>query len=401
MIKKKIQKLDLVLLVGGHGTRISKYTKKKPKPIIEINKRDFLSYIINHYSKYCFNKIYLLAGYKGKKIKKLYDKKSCNLIKVECIIEKKKLGTGGALSLIKDKVKNNFVLMNGDSFVDIDLAFLFKKETHKNYDSLMFLIKNLNYKSNNKLSNLSLDKDKNVSYGGEYMNSGVYFFRNNILKQIPKKTLSLENSILNKLINNKKVKGKKINSDFIDIGTYKNLNFAKKKFFKKFIKPAVFLDRDGVINYDFGYVHDMRNFKIRRGVISGIKFLNKNNYNIFIVTNQSGIARGYFTINKFISFSKEIKEFLFLKECYLNDLIFCPYLKGSKIKRYNKISKLRKPENGMIQNLKIKWPISIKKSFMIGDQVSDEITAKKSKIYFEYARSNFFKQIKDINKNLI
>ena len=65
-MKKKINKVDLVILVGGYGSRISKYTKKIPKPIIKINKRNFLSYIINHYSKYCFNNIYLLAGYKDK-----------------------------------------------------------------------------------------------------------------------------------------------------------------------------------------------------------------------------------------------------------------------------------------------------------------------------------------------
>lgn len=396
----KIQKIDLVILVGGRGNRISKYTKKIPKPIIEINNRNFLSYIVNHYSKYCFNNIYLLAGYKGKKIKHLYNNKLFNLIKVNCIIENKKLGTGGALSLLKHKVKNNFVLMNGDSFTDVDLSFLFKKNLQYKYDALIFLIKNLNYKSNSKLSNLRLDKNQVISYGGKYMNSGIYYFKKKILKNIPKKQISLESTILEKLIKNKKVKGKKIKSDFIDIGTYQNLDFAKKKFFKKFIRPAAFFDRDGVINHDYGYVHKMKDFKLKKGIIKMIKFLNKKKYNIFIVTNQAGIARGFYSEDEFISFSKKIKETFFNKNCFINDLQYCPYLKGSKINKYNKDSLLRKPGNKMIENLKIKWPIKQNQSFMIGDQKSDQICAETSKIYFEYASDNIFKQIKCIIRNI-
>ena len=75
--------------------------------------------------------------------------------------------------------------------------------------------------------------------------------------------------------------------------------------------------------------------------------------------------------------------------------------KDGIIKKYKTRSSLRKPGIGMFLKASKIWNIDRKKSFMIGDQVSDEIAAKKSKIYFEYARSNFFKQIKDINKNLI
>ena len=399
-MKKKINKVDLVILVGGYGSRISKYTKKIPKPIIKINKRNFLSYIINHYSKYCFNNIYLLAGHKGKKIKKIYNNKMFNLIKVNCIIEKRRLGTGGALSLLKNKVKNNFVLMNGDSFVDIDLSFLFKNYFQLKFETLMFLIKNINYKSNNKLSNLLLKKNQFISYGGKYMNSGVYYFKKEFLNSIPKKEISLEKSILKKLIINKKVKGKIIQSDFIDIGTYKSLEFAKKKFFKKFIRPAVFLDRDGVINHDYGYVHKVKKFKLKRGVVKAIKYLNKKKYNVFIVTNQAGIARGYYTEREFINFSKKIKEIFFSKGCFINDLQYCPYLKGSKIKRYNKYSLLRKPGNKIIEDLKKKWPIIHKQSFMIGDQKHDQTSATRSKIYFEYSSQNIFKQVRNVIKNI-
>ena len=60
-------------------------------------------------------------------------------------------------------------------------------------------------------------------------------------------------------------------------------------------KPAAFLDRDGVINYDYGYVFKYEDFKLRPGVIKGLRYLKKHNYRIFLITNQSGIARGFFT----------------------------------------------------------------------------------------------------------
>ena len=59
-------------------------------------------------------------------------------------------------------------------------------------------------------------------------------------------------------------------------------------------KPAAFLDRDGVINFDFGYVYKYKDFKLKPGVVKGLKLLNKNKYRIFIISNQSGIARGFF-----------------------------------------------------------------------------------------------------------
>ena len=161
-----------------------------------------------------------------------------------------------------------------------------------------------------------------------------------------------------------------------------------------------FLDRDGVINYDYGYVSKMSNFRLRNNVIKGLKLLNRKGFNIFIVTNQSGIARGYYTETHFLNFYKSIKEYFFKKGCYLNDLQYCPFLKGARIKKYNKSSKLRKPNNLMIQNLMKKWIIDKKNSFMIGDNKKDKIAAKKSNLYFEFAKKDFYAQVKNILINI-
>ena len=400
MIKRNLNKLDLVFLVGGKGSRISKITKKKPKPLIKFKSKYFFSYLINHYSKYPFEKIFILAGYKGQQISNKFNKKNSNGIEIECIIEKETLGTGGALSQLKFKTSNDLIVMNGDSFIDCNLNnFFFKKEKY----SSIFLTKNKNYLSNNTLANLKINNKSFVNFNGKLMNAGIYFLKNHIIKKIPKNNISLENSILKNLIDEKKIKGKVSKSKFIDIGTYKNLNLVKNNFHKQFKRPAAFLDRDGVINHDYGYVNNMKNFDLKLNVIKGLKYLNKKNYNIFIVTNQSGIARGMYTEKDYLIFYKLIKKKFFKKGCFINDMQYCPYLKGAPIKKYNKRSKLRKPENLMIINLMKKWMVDRSKSFMIGDKKSDQQAAKKSKLYFEYCYNSFYDQLKRIliklNKN--
>ncbi len=398
MIKSKLNKIDLIILAGGRGSRISKLTRKHPKPLIKFKNKHFLSYLINYYSKYPFQKIFILAGYKGDQIFKRYNKKISNGIEIDCIVEKNELGTGGALNQLKKKTSHNLVIMNGDSFIKTDLSDLFTNKKRKS--NYIYLTKNKNYLSNKILSNLKIDKKSLVTFKGNLMNAGIYYLKNKILDKIPKKKISLENSIVYDLIKKKKIRGKLNNSEFIDIGTYENLYFCKKNFHKQFNQPAAFLDRDGVINYDYGYVHKMSNFDLKLNVIKGLKYLNKKNYNIFIVTNQSGIARGIFTENEYLIFYRSIKEYFFKKGCFLNDMQYSPFLKGSNIKKYNKSSSLRKPGNLMIVNLMNKWLVNKKKSFMLGDHKKDRLAAKRSNLFFEYAKNDFNSQIRKIIKNL-
>ena len=83
------------------------------------------------------------------------------------------------------------------------------------------------------------------------------------------------------------------------IKIWTNFEIWKKLLIKNCSKPAAFLDRDGVINHDTGYVHKLRDFKFRPGVIEGLKLLIKKNYYIFIITNKAGIGKGIFTKSKY------------------------------------------------------------------------------------------------------
>ena len=107
-----MKQVDAVILAGGKGSRIKSYIGNNPKPLIKLGNRSFLEYLINNICKYNIRKIYILAGYKGIKIYKKFNNKIINFVKIKCIIEKKPLGTGGCLHLIKNKISNKFLVFN-------------------------------------------------------------------------------------------------------------------------------------------------------------------------------------------------------------------------------------------------------------------------------------------------
>jgi D-glycero-D-manno-heptose 1,7-bisphosphate phosphatase len=150
---------------------------------------------------------------------------------------------------------------------------------------------------------------------------------------------------------------------------------------KKF--KIAFLDRDGVINsnrLNNGYAGSLKHLKLLPGVIKAIKFLNNKNYKVVVVTNQSGVARGFFTIKDVKKIHSYIQKKLKENVAKIDKFYFCPYHKDGIIKKYKKNSSLRKPNIGMFRLAQKKWNIDKKNSFMIGDQLSDLIFAKKSGI---------------------
>ena len=392
--------LDLVILAGGKGSRIKSLIKDRPKPMAVFNNKPFIEYIIQSYSKYFFKNIFILTGYKSKNIFKKFEKKQYNFVTIRCLKENKPLGTAGALSLLKKKNINDFILINGDSFINVDLNKLIKSCSKKSFGSIT-LVKNKSYKSNRKLNSLNLNKNK-IFYQKKtnLMNAGVYFFKKKFLNIIDKKNSSLEKDILPDLIKSGKISGIKTENFFIDIGTPQNFRRAKKILLKKLTKPAAFLDRDGVINYDLGYVHKIKDFRFRPNVINGLKFLISKNYYIFLITNQAGIGKGIYTIDQFYKLQKDIKIMLQKKNIFFDDINFCPFHPSAKIKKYRKKTELRKPGNLMIKQIQNKWHINLNKSFMIGDKMTDKVCAKKSRLYFEYPKKDFLNQVKKIIKKV-
>ena len=185
----------------------------------------------------------------------------------------------------------------------------------------------------------------------------------------------------------------------ITIPSFKNLRFIKKNF-GYLQQKAVFLDRDGVINKlkKNGYIKTFSEFKFLPGVIDGVKFLNDNNYQVIIITNQACIGKSIITEKQLNKIHLKMKRvFLLKKRAQIDDIFYSPYFKYSKIKKYRQNFYDRKPNPGMILKAKEKWNIDLKKSFLIGDRISDLETARKLKLKFYYKnKGSLLNQLKNI-----
>ena len=143
---------------------------------------------------------------------------------------------------------------------------------------------------------------------------------------------------------------------------------------------VVFLDRDGVINIDKGYVYQKKDFIFINGAIEALQYLQSLNYELIVVTNQSGIARGFFEEKDFKSLSKYMLETLESSNILIKDIFFCPHLPNAVIKKYDKTCSCRKPKSGMIEDAIKKYNIDRENSILIGDSQRDIEAGKSAKI---------------------
>ena len=175
------------------------------------------------------------------------------------------------------------------------------------------------------------------------------------------------------------------------------MDFLKKN--PSFIQnKAFFLDRDGVINKENGYVLKYSQFFFLNGVKKAIKYINDNNYLVIILTNQSAIGQGLLDEIKLNKIHQQMTKELFNNNrSKINDIYFAPYFKKSKYQKYRKNSEDRKPNIGMFKKALEKWNIDIKKSFFIGDKKTDYLASKKAHIKFFYrSKGSFYKQVRKI-----
>jgi D-glycero-D-manno-heptose 1,7-bisphosphate phosphatase len=136
-------------------------------------------------------------------------------------------------------------------------------------------------------------------------------------------------------------------------------------------RKALFLDRDGVINYNFGYVYKIMNFKFIEGIFNLVKVAKDKGYLIIIVTNQAGIGRGLYTEEDFLSLMEWVKIKFKENNSDIDDVFFSPFHPLHGIGSYKKDSYLRKPSPGMLLDAQKKHKIDLSESIIIGDNITD------------------------------
>ena len=139
------------------------------------------------------------------------------------------------------------------------------------------------------------------------------------------------------------------------------------------MKKAIFLDRDGVINVDKNYVYKISEFEFIPEIFDVLKYLQNLDYLLFIITNQSGIARGYYTKEDFFNLNNWMINEFKKENIFIFQVVFCPHHPMENCK-------CRKPKTGMIKNILENYDLDLLNSWLIGDKLSDIKCAKKAGI---------------------
>jgi len=140
--------------------------------------------------------------------------------------------------------------------------------------------------------------------------------------------------------------------------------------------PAIFLDRDGTVNVDHGYVHEIDDFQFIDGVIEAMQELKKMGYALVLVTNQSGIARGMFSEDQFMQLTEWMDWSLADREVDLDGIYYCPHHPEAVVEAYRQVCECRKPQPGMLLSAMKHLNIDMAASYMVGDKIDDVLAGK-------------------------
>lgn len=357
-----------VVLVGGRGTRLGALTDEMPKPLLNVAGKPFLGYLLKSLLRQGFNDILLLAGYQGAIIEDFCRQNSSDKFTLRCVIEESLLGTGGALKNASEFLSEEFILMNGDTLFDINVNDLLVPSLSNSLARLALRsVPDSKRYGRIQLDGAQISAIQEKGVGGEgLINGGIYLLSKKAIGLLPAGISSLETDLFPSLISNKKLEGREYQGFFLDIGIPSDFAAAQTLIPTHLQRPAVFLDRDGVINEDCGYVSSPEQVRWISGAKEAIKFLHDSGYYVFVVTNQAGIARGFYDDAKVNALHDWMQQQLRSIGAHIDAFYYCPHHPD-----FGPPCGCRKPAAGMLIQAMSEWPVEPSGSFMIGDKQID------------------------------
>ena len=372
-----------VILAGGKGTRLSSHTLNTPKPMLDVGGKPFLEYIVDNLRCNGFEEIVFTIGYLGEQIKMHFGNGDNFGIKVKYVEENEPSGTGGGLLLGIEYLQDDFLVLNGDTVFDFNIWDLYKEYCKK---GVLGAIALRTIDDVSRYGCISLENgyvkgfsEKGMSGKGE-ISGGCYILSKKVIEKYASIPCSIESDVFPALMEVNQLIAKKYDGFFIDIGIPDTLKTSQTLVPEWWKKPVAFLDRDGVINKDLGYVVTENRCEWVAGALSAIKSLNEHGYRVIIVTNQAGIARGYYSIDDFHLFMDLLLDRIKEHGAHVDDYFFCPHHFEHGKGKYKMECDCRKPSPGMIFSALNRYPVDIDASFLVGDKDSDIIAADRAGI---------------------
>lgn len=371
--------MQAVILAGGFGTRLSHVVKDVPKPMAPVAGVPFLEYLYRELTGQGFDDFVFLTGYKADVIERHFREYG----NVRFVHEDHPMGTGGALLNAWDLLEGEFLLLNGDTFFDADFQLLYKyKAQHVKEPSILMALRfsddvgrygfvefDENYRVKSFIEKGALPS----SQADGFINAGAYLIDREILKSSHEsfhgQMISLETELFPLFIRNEVFRCLPLGGAFIDIGIpddYKRAQTLIPDTLKKERRPALFIDKDGTLIEDSGYVHGKDIVPVM-STLDLVREYRDKGFRLVIITNQAGVAKGKFTEQDFIDNINAVLSFYEENGIRFDCYEYCLYHENAVLDEYRKKSYARKPWPGMILKAAERLSIDLENSVMMGD----------------------------------
>jgi histidinol-phosphate phosphatase family protein len=286
-----------VILAGGRGTRLKPITDTIPKPLVPIHGRPFLEYLIELLRGNGITDVLLLLGYLPEKITAHFGDGKKFGVHITYSITDVDDDTGTRLKKAEALLDDHFLLMYCDNYWPLNLARLSAFYENKNMPASVVVFSNKNQMTKNNMfvneyGHVATYDKSRLATGLNGVDAGFFLMDKKVLALAPEGVFSFEKEIVAQLVANKQLAGYMTDHRYYSLGSIERLPVTEA-FFKP--KKVIFLDRDGVINKKppkADYVKRWKEFEFLPGALEGLELLSKAGYDLYVITNQPGIARG-------------------------------------------------------------------------------------------------------------
>ncbi len=361
-----------VILVGGLATRLGELASDRPKPFLDVGGEPFIDTVVRHAQCQGITEVILLAGHGADWVQRSYQCAVAGVL-VRICIEKTPMGTAGALLSAAEYLDDFFLLLNGDSILAGNWTALYPLLDSQT--AVVLATRELEDAGRygrvcTQHSHVLSFAEKKAVGPGE-INAGIYAVQRDLVLPHISGVTSLENDILPQLVSQRKVRAKKLAGYFIDIGLPNTLCLARDELRAKLRMPVAIFDRDNTLVSDDGYTHRVSDLKWLADAKETILHFNNHGYKVMVVTNQAGIARGYYREEDMHAFHQAMQSDLYQIGAHIDGFYHCPHHIEGTIANLAQDCRCRKPKTGLLEDMFVEHSLDKKRSFMIGDSGTD------------------------------